>query len=75
MTTEFHQPINPTRIVTGDAEWSFTIPVFAIAISNDYDVEYVTINGDFYMKSRIKFAEVMINGQWTRLEGRQSKPT
>lgn len=68
MPTEFHQPINPMRIFVGDKEFTFSTPVFAIAISNGYDVEYVTINGDFYMKSRIKFAEVMINGTWVRLE-------
>jgi len=73
--TEFMQPINPMRIVTGDKEWSFTTPVFAIAISNGHDVEYLTINGSFYMASRIKFAEIMINGQWLRLESRHNPAT
>ena len=67
MTTEFHQPINPMRIVVGNDEWTFTTPVFAIAISNSHDVEYLTINGDFYTPTKIKFAEVNINGQWERL--------
>jgi len=65
---EFQQPINPMRIHTGNDEWTFTTPVFAIAISNDHQVEYLTINGNFYTPEKIKFAEVNINGQWLRLE-------
>jgi len=75
MGTEFMQPINPIRIVTGDQEWSFTTPVFAIAISNSHDVEYLTINGQFFTPARIKFAEVNINGQWARLESRHNIAT
>jgi hypothetical protein len=66
--TEFMQPINPMRIHTGNDEWTFTTPVFAISISNDHHVEYLTINGNFYRPDQIKFAEVNINGQWLRLE-------
>jgi len=65
--TEFHQPINPMRIVTGDAEWSFTTPVFAIAISNSHDVEYLTVNGNFMPVTAITHAEVLLNGQWTAI--------
>ena len=64
--TEFHQPTNPMRIVTGDAEWSFTTPVFAIAISNR-EVEYLTINGQFYKTADIMFAEQCLNGEWVKL--------
>ena len=70
MTTEFHQPINPMRVITGDDEYTFTVPVFAIAISNSHDVEYLTINGSFYRTATIKFAEIMYNGTWVRLETR-----
>jgi hypothetical protein len=73
--TEFHQPTNPMRIVTGDAEWSFTTPVFAIAISNSHDVEYLTINGQFFTPHRIKFAEILLNGVWCRLESRKNTRT
>jgi len=66
--TEFMQPINPNRIFTGNNEWSFCSPVFAIAISNDHHVEYLTINGGFYRSEQIKFAEMNVNGQWIRLE-------
>lgn len=66
--TDFMQPINPIRIYTGNDEWSFCTPVFAIAISNDHKVEYLTINGEFYTPIKVKFAEVNINGQWVRLE-------
>ena len=72
--TEFHQPINPMRVITGDDEYTFTIPVFAIAISNSHDVEYLTINGSFYRTATIKFAEIMINGTWLRLETRHHQP-
>ena len=66
--TEFHQPINPMRIITATEERIFTYPVFAIAISNGHDVEYLTINGSFYDKGSIMFAEQLIDGKWTRLE-------
>jgi len=65
---EFQQPINPMRIHTGNDEWTFCTPVFAIAISNDHQVEYLTINGNFYTPEKIKFAEININGQWFQLE-------
>ena len=68
MTTEFHQPINPMRIISSTDETIFTHPVFAIAISNSHDVEYLTINGSFYNKGSMMFAEQFINGKWTRLE-------
>jgi len=72
---EFQQPINPMRIHTGNDEWSFCTPVFAIAISNDHHVEYLTINGNFYRPEQIKFAEVNINGQWLRLETHKLRKT
>ena len=75
MTTEFHQPINPMRVITGDDEYTFTVPVFAIAISNSHDVEYLTINGSFYRTATIKFAEIMYNGTWVRLETRHQPAT
>ena len=75
MTTEFHQPINPMRVITGDDEYTFTVPVFAIAISNQHDVEYLTINGQFFTLHKIKFAEVLLNGVWCRLEGRKNTHT
>ena len=68
MTTEFHQPNNPMRVITGDDEYTFIVPVFAIAISNSHDVEYLTINGSFYNKGSMMFAEQLIDGKWTRLE-------
>lgn len=66
--TEFMQPINPIRIVTATDDTIFTYPVFAIAISNAHDFEYLTINGSFYDKGSIMFAEQLIDGKWTRLE-------
>ena len=66
--TEFMQPIHPMRIITSTEERIFTYPVFAIAISNNIDVEYLTINGSFYNKGSMMFAEQLVNGTWTRLE-------
>ena len=65
--TEFMQPINPMRVITGNEEWSFTTPVFAIAISNSHDVEYLTVNGNFMPVTAITHAEVLLNGQWTAI--------
>jgi hypothetical protein len=65
---EFMQPINPMRIITGNDEWTFTTPVFAVGISSEHHVEYLTINGYFFDARHIKFAEMNINGQWLRLE-------
>ena len=66
--TEFVQPINPIRIVRENEGSIFTHPVFAIAISNGHDVEYLTINGAFYGRGSILFAEQLLNGEWTRLK-------
>ena len=68
MSTEFMQPINPVRIITTGENSVFTHPVFAIAISNDHHVEYLTVNGSFYQNGTILFAEQFIDGKWTRLE-------
>ena len=73
--TEYIQPTNPIRIRTLGNDCYFTHPVFAIAISNDHDVEYLTINGQFFTPHRIKFAEVLLNGVWCRLESRKNTRT
>jgi hypothetical protein len=65
--TEFHQPINPIRIWTKGTQYRFAHPVFAIAISNSHDVEYLTINGQFMPVTAITHAEVLLNGLWTPL--------
>lgn len=67
MTTEFMQPINPIRIWTKSDKMRFAHPVFAIAISNSHDVEYLTINGQFLSPPHITHTEVMLNGVWTPL--------
>jgi len=65
--TEFMQPINPIRIWTKGTQYRFAHPVFAIAISNSHDVEYLTINGQFMPVTAITHAEVLLNGLWTPL--------
>ena len=63
--TEFHQPIHPMRItLTSNGDW-FHVPVFAIAISNSHDIEYLTVYGQFFTEEKIQLVEVCINGQWT----------
>ena len=66
--TEFHQPINPMRISIGNGDERMHCLVFAIAISNSHDVEYLTINGQFMPVEVITHAEVLLNGQWTPLQ-------
>ena len=63
--TEFYQPVNPMRLSIGNGNDRYQILVFAIAISNSHDVEYLTINGDFIIQDRVSLVEVCINGQWT----------
>ena len=65
--TEFMQPINPRRVWTNSDTFRFAHPVFAIAISNSHDVEYLTINGQFMSPANITHTEVMLNGVWTAL--------
>jgi len=65
--TEFMQPINPIRIWTKSSNHRFAHNVFAIAISNQHDVEYLTVNGHFMPVSAITHAEVLLNGQWTAI--------
>jgi hypothetical protein len=67
MTTEYIQPTSPIRIRTSGTNCYFTHPVFAIAISKDRVVEYLTINGQFYKTADIMFAEQLLNGEWTKL--------
>lgn len=67
MTSEYIQPTNPIRIRTAGTNCWFTHPVFAIAISNNRLVEYLTINGHFYPAVDILFAEQLIEGTWTKL--------
>ena len=66
--TEYVQPIQPLRIHTKGDDANFVHPVFAIAIANDNDIEYLTINGRFYTTDHILFAETLINGEWVALK-------
>jgi hypothetical protein len=63
--TEFHQPINPMRVSVGNGDERSHCLVFAIAISNQDYVEYLTIYGQFISRDRVSLVEVCINGQWT----------
>ena len=64
MTTEFIQPANPSRIWQSGEQANFCHPVFAIAISNSNDIEYLTVNGMFIPKVQIMYAEVLLEGRW-----------
>lgn len=65
--TEIHQPINPMRVWQKGSKHRFCHPVFAIAISNNEHVEYITINGMYIKQEHIMFAEMLINGVWSKL--------
>jgi hypothetical protein len=64
MTTEFIQPVNPIRVWQKGEQAYFCHNVFAIAISNDDDIEYLTINGMFLPKVQIMYAEVLLEDRW-----------
>lgn len=66
--TEFHQPINPMRLFANITEHQLVHYVFAIAISNAHDVEYLTADGHFFRPTQIMFTETLIDGKWCRLE-------
>ena len=63
MTTEFIQPVNPIRVWQAGEQANYCHNVFAIAISNDHDIEYLTVNGMFLPKVQIMYAEVLLEGR------------
>jgi hypothetical protein len=62
--TEFIQPVNPIRVWQAGEQANYCHNVFAIAIANDQDIEYLTVNGMFLPKVQIMFAEVLLEGRW-----------
>ena len=64
MTTEFIQPANPIRVWQSGEQANYCHNVFAIAISNSNDIEYLTVNGMFMPKVQIMYAEVLLEGRW-----------
>ena len=71
MTTEFMQPARPMRIYTDTKKHVLCHHVFAIAISNSNDLEYLTIDGTFITK--VMFAETLIDGVLHAIDSR-TKP-
>ncbi|CAB5222180.1 hypothetical protein UFOVP363_22 [uncultured Caudovirales phage] len=74
MTTEFIQPTNPIRVWQSGEHANYCHNVFAIAISNDHDIEYLTVNGMFMPKVQIMYAEVLLEGRWQAIHVHH-KPT
>lgn len=68
MTTEFIQPARPMRIYTDSKRCVLCAHVFAIAISNSNDLEYLTIDGTFV--SKVMYAETLIDGVWHSIDSR-----
>jgi len=69
--TKYMQPINPIRVWQRGDTANYCHPVFAMAVIDnklDTEVEYLTINGLFMRKRHIMFAEVLLEGKWTRIE-------
>ena len=63
--TEFHQPVNPMRLSIGNGDDRSSVLVFAIGITNQDYVEYLTVYGQFISRDRVSLIQVCINGQWT----------
>ena len=61
---EFMQPVRPLRIVRrlNDGQY-ITLQVFAVSVQ-DLEVKYLTIDGAFYERKTISFAETFIDGEW-----------
>ena len=72
MPTESMQPNRPMRIYTNSPKHVLCHHVFAIAISNDNDLEYLTIDGLFHGAKTVMYAEKLINGTWYAIESRNS---
>lgn len=70
MTTEFIQPARPMRIYTDSKRCVLCAHVFAVAISNSNDLEYLTIDGNFYTKANVMYAETLLNGVWHAIDSR-----
>ena len=68
MSTEFIQPTRPMRIYTDSKRCVLCHHVFAIAISNSWDLEYLTIDGNFF--NRVMYAETLIDGVWHAIDSR-----
>lgn len=73
MTTEFLQPARPMRIYTDSSKMVITRHVFAIAISNNHDLEYLTIDGHFVQGSSVLYAETLIDGVWHHIDSRAKR--
>ena len=58
------QPVHPIRIWQKGVYHNFCHPVFAIAIANELEVRYVTINGMVLLSSQIMYAETLLEGRW-----------
>jgi hypothetical protein len=61
---EFMQPVRPLRIVHRLSDGQYvTLQVFAVCVK-DSEVNYLTIDGVFYERKTISFAETFIDGEW-----------
>ena len=74
MTTEFIQPVNPIRVWQAGEQANYCHNVFAIAISNSHDIEYLTVNGMFLPKVQIMYAEVLLEGRWQAIYSTPKAP-
>ena len=74
MTTEFIQPTNPIRVWQSGDHANYCHNVFAIAISNDREIEYLTVNGMFMPRNQIMYAEVLLEGRWQAIHVNHKAP-
>ena len=74
MTTELIQPTNPIRVWQSGDHANYCHNVFAIAISNDREIEYLTVNGMFMPRNQIMYAEVLLEGRWQAIHVNHKAP-
>lgn len=64
---KYEQPTNPMRFtVYTPGNWT-THYVFAVGVESS-SLIFVTIDGIFYPSRQVGYAEVLLNGEWCRLE-------
>ena len=63
---DWREPTHLLKVVTRDSDAYRIHPVFAVRFQ-DRDMEYLTINGMFLTWKDIMYAEMLINGVWSKL--------
>ena len=62
--TEYIQPTNPIRVWQSGDSANYCHHVFAMVISDEREVEFMTVNGMVLPRWQIMYAEVLLEGRW-----------